>query len=334
MEGKIRIGFVDFWKGFDAHNNCLTDMLIRIYGRSRIEVVDRNFDYLFFSCFGHKNLKYDCIKIFFTGENIVPDFNICDYAIGVHEMQFGDRYLRLPFYYWYDEAYERALYKHKWKDSYYLNRKFCCFVISNSLADLSRQKMISLLDTYKKLDGGGKYMNNVGGPVKDKYSFVSNYKFSLCFENSKAEGYTTEKILESFAGNGVPIYWGNPGIIREFNPKSFINCNSYKSLDEAVEYIKRVDNDDELYLRLIKEPVFNEDSSGRKEITEQKLEEFFRNIFEQKASEAGRINKVGIGERYLQRMRRLRPAISLYSGLFRINAYFRNRRNKKQIYKE
>lgn len=332
MAEKIRIGFADFWKGFDARNNCLTDMLIRIYGRNGIEVVDRNFDYLFFSCFGHSNLKYNCIKIFFTGENIVPDFNICDYAIGVHEMQFGDRYLRLPFYYWYANAYERALQKHEFKDSYYLNRKFCCFVISNSLADSNRQKMITLLNAYKRLDGGGKYMNNVGGPVKDKYSFVSNYKFSLCFENSKAEGYTTEKILEGFAGNGVPIYWGNPGIIKEFNPKSFINCNSYNSLEEAVEYIKRVDNDDELYLQFMKEPVFNADSSGRKEISEKKLEEFFRNIFEQKVLKAGRINKVGIGERYLQRMRLLRPVISLYSGLFRVNAYLRNRRNKKQVY--
>ncbi len=89
MAEKIRIGFVDFWKGFDARNNCLTDMLIRIYGKNRIEVVDKNFDYLFFSCFGHSNLKYDCIKIFFTGENIVPDFNICDYAIGVHEMNLA-----------------------------------------------------------------------------------------------------------------------------------------------------------------------------------------------------------------------------------------------------
>lgn len=326
MVKKIRIGFVDFWKGFDPQKNCLTDMLIRMYGRKNIEIVDKDFDFLFFSCFGYRNLKYDCVKIFFTGENRVPDFNICDYALGVHELTFGDRYLRLPFYYWYDEAYARALRKHQFTDSYYLNRKFCCFVISNSLADASRQKMISLLNRYKKLDGGGKYLNNIGGAVKDKYAFTSNYKFSLCFENSMANGYTTEKILEGFAGNGIPIYWGNPGVVQEFNPKSFINCNSYGSLSEAVEYIKKVDNDDELYLQFVKEPVFIESSSGKKEVTEKNLEAFFKNIFEQKLSEAGRINRVGIGERYLQQMRLLRPVFSLYSILLRTCAGFRNRR--------
>lgn len=320
---------MDFWKGFDPQNNCLTDMLIRMYGRNSIEIVDKDFDYLFFSCFGHRNLKYNCIKIFFTGENIVPDFNICDYAIGVHEISFDDRYIRMPFYYWYHEAYEKALQKHLYSDSYYLNRKFCCFVISNSLADVSRQRMISLLNRYKKLDGGGRYQNNVGGAVKDKYAFVSNYKFSLCFENSMANGYTTEKILEGFAGNGVPIYWGNPGIIQEFNPRSFIDCNSYSSLEEAVEYIKKVDNDDELYLELMREPVFNEDSSGKKEIVQKNLENFFRNIFEQKISEAGRINKVGIGERYLQQMYLLRPIFSLSAALLRMNGYFKNSRNGK-----
>ena len=329
MAEKIRIGFVDFWKGFDARNNCLTDMLIRIYGKNRIEVVDKNFDYLFFSCFGHSNLKYDCIKIFFTGENIVPDFNICDYAIGVHEMNFGDRYLRLPFYYWYDNAYERAVQKHKFKDSYYLNRKFCCFVISNSLADLNRQKMISLLNAYKQLDGGDKFMNNVGGPVRDKYSFVSNYKFSLCFENSKAEGYTTEKILEGFAGNSVPIYWGNPGIIQEFNEKSFINCNAYGSLEEAVEFIKEVDKDDELYLRFVKEPVFGKESTGKKEITEKKLEAFFRNIFGQNILLAGRVNRVGMGERYLRQMALLRPVYTFCSALLRMYAFCENRKRLK-----
>lgn len=326
MAKKIKIGYVDFWKGFDPQNNCLTDMLIHIYGENNIEVVDKEFDYLFFSCFGYKNLNYECIKIFYTGENIVPDFNICDYAIGVHEITFDDRYFRLPFYYWYDKAYEKALQKHKFSDEYYLNRKFCCFVISNSLADSSRDKMITLLNAYRQVDGGGRYWNNVGGAVKDKYEFTSNYKFSLCFENSMANGYTTEKILDGFAGTGVPIYWGNPDVVQEFNPKSFINCNSYNSLEDAVEYIKKVDNDNELYLQFMKQPVFNEDSTGKKELIKNNLENFFRNIFGQKISEAGRINKVGMGQRYLQQMHLFRYGFSLCSNFLRINAYFRNRR--------
>ena len=33
-------------------------------------------------------LEYDCIRIQDTGENIRPDFNVCDYAIGLSNVIF------------------------------------------------------------------------------------------------------------------------------------------------------------------------------------------------------------------------------------------------------
>lgn len=47
-------------------------------------------------------LEYDCIKIMFIGENIVFDFNVCDYVIGFNYIDFGDCYLRLFLYVIYD----------------------------------------------------------------------------------------------------------------------------------------------------------------------------------------------------------------------------------------
>ena len=41
-------------------------------------------------------LEYDCVRIQCTGENIRPDFNITDYAIGFDFINFDDRYLRWP----------------------------------------------------------------------------------------------------------------------------------------------------------------------------------------------------------------------------------------------
>ena len=40
----------------------------------------------------------NAVKIYFTGENDVPDFNLADYALGFHYIDFGDRYLRFPLY--------------------------------------------------------------------------------------------------------------------------------------------------------------------------------------------------------------------------------------------
>ena len=85
----------------------------------------------------------------------------------------------------------------------------------------------------------------MGGPVKDKIAFERDYKFTMCFENTSSIGYTSEKIMEAFAGRTVPIYWGNPDIAEEFNPEAFINCHDFDSFEEVLEEIKRLDADDD-----------------------------------------------------------------------------------------
>ena len=52
----------------------------------------------------------------YTGENQVPDFNICDYAIGFHYIDFQDRYIRFPLYHFYQQDYELAMKKHEMSD--------------------------------------------------------------------------------------------------------------------------------------------------------------------------------------------------------------------------
>ena len=76
------------------------------------EILSNNPDYLFYSGFGYEHLKYNCIRIFFTGECITPDFNECDYAIGFDRLDFGDRYLRFPLFYLYNDICELMESKH------------------------------------------------------------------------------------------------------------------------------------------------------------------------------------------------------------------------------
>ena len=42
--------------------------------------------------------EYNCVRIIFIGENLRPDFNLFDYAIGFDDMRFGDRYLKCPIF--------------------------------------------------------------------------------------------------------------------------------------------------------------------------------------------------------------------------------------------
>ena len=58
-------------------------------------------------------------------------------------------------------------------------RKFCSFVVSNADAKPIRQHFFEKLSDYKKVDSGGRFMNNVGGPVADKIDFHRQHKFVI-----------------------------------------------------------------------------------------------------------------------------------------------------------
>ena|ERR1035437_5673896 len=119
--------------------------------------------------------------------------------------------------------------------------------------------LLNCLNT-KKVDSGGRWLNNLGYAVTDKRKFQSEYKFSIAFENNayrpQHPGYTTEKITQPMTVNSIPIYWGNPAINLEFNTDSFINFYNFKNVDEMINYIIELDKNDDKYLKLLKQPWF------------------------------------------------------------------------------
>lgn len=271
----IRIFFVDFWPGIEKSNYLLT-FLEQHYN----VIIDPSPDYLFYSVYGFRHLNYEnCIKILYTGENLVPDFNLCDYALGFNYLSFEDRYIRLPLYVIYPDYY-KLQQKHLEDSAKFLNRKFCNFVYSNnSNADPTRRVFFEALSKYKKVDSGGKYLNNIGGPVVDKRSFISNYKFSIAFENSSSSGYTTEKITEPMLENSLPIYYGNPLVHLDFNSESFLIVKGEKYFNEAIEEIICLDQDDNKYMAKLNKPWTMPDNNPSK--WESELLSFFMNIFNQ-----------------------------------------------------
>ena len=115
-----------------------------------------------------------------------------------------------------------------------------------------RNRFYHALNARKSVDSGGKYLNNVGGPVPNKLDFLSNYRFSLAIENAAYPGYTTEKILESKMAGTIPIYWGNPLVYEDFNSDSFINVHGFPSITAAVDHILEVDSDPVFYDKIRK----------------------------------------------------------------------------------
>ncbi|MFC1646683.1 glycosyltransferase family 10 domain-containing protein [Patescibacteria group bacterium] len=78
------------------------------------------------------------------------------------------------------------------------------------------------------------------GEPEDKFTILSQYKYCLCFENTIAPGYVTEKIFDCMKAGAVPIYWGAPNI-EKFIPKScFIDKRNYKSYEELYSYLSSI----------------------------------------------------------------------------------------------
>lgn len=320
MKRTIKIKFVDFWGDFNVKDNFITRTLSQRYN---IELVDKP-DYLFFGTFGYRHLNYSCVKIMFIGENIVPDFNLCDYALGFDFIQFEDRYMRLPLYCTYD-CFATIKDDAPKADEVLLNRKFCCMVVSNNRhSSPHRERFFKLLSEYKQVDSGGKMWNNVGGPVPDKLHFVSQYKFNIAFENSCVHGYTTEKIMESMTVNTLPIYWGNPLVGKDFNINSFVDVGNFPSMEDAVQHIVDLDNDDAKYLQMLRAP-----KVLKLEIKEwqENLVAFFSNIIEKPMEEAKYLTPYGIQKLYreelqafdiLARRLKLKKIVSAYDKITKL----------------
>lgn len=261
-----------------------------------------NPDYVLAGPCGYDHLKFnDAVKIYVTGECVCPDFNLFDYAVSFEHIQFGDRHLRYPLWLQYSDEMNRAMEtKHLDVTEQMAKREFCAFVVSNgSIAESFREKLFDALSEYKSVASGGRYRNNIGKPdgVEDKIEFQKNYKFTIACENCSHEGYTTEKLVEAFASKTIPIYWGDPRICETFNPKSFINCNDYSSIEEIVAVIKEIDQNDELYLSMLRTPALLREED-RKEVQSKKIYEFLYHIFEQEKEDAYRRNRTYWGKHY------------------------------------
>jgi hypothetical protein len=267
----IRIEFVDFWPDLMKTNNYFYNLLSECYN---VTIDGTNPDLVFYSCFGYDHLKYNCKRIFFTGENKKPDFLACDFAFS---FDFSEKknHFRLPLYLFYIDDHkminklENLQSKEEYKEIWTKKTKFCCMIVSNPRAS-KRIEFFHKLSQVKKVDSGGKVLNNVGGRVRDKMEFINDYKFVFSFENESQEGYTTEKIVEPIFKDCIPIYWGNKKIHKDFNSARFINYHDFNSEEELIEKLIEIDQNFDLGVEMILQPVFSKEKqdwiSERKEI--------------------------------------------------------------------
>lgn len=259
---------------------------------SRYTVVECNEpDYVIDGGQSFEHVKYDAVKILICSENEIPDFNAYDYAISSTVLDIGDRHMRMP---WcaFSPHYRFLEERPKLSPEKLLSRKFCSFVVSNAeFGDPLRMKFFRELSKYKKVDSGGRFLNNIGGPVNDKDAFCRGYKFNIAFENSSSLGYVTEKIVDSYHASSIPIYYGDPTIETDFRKESMVYVRGEGDIERSVEEIIRLDGDDDAYLEMVNAPCLPE---GRTTMDyHNDLQQFLSHIFDQPLTAARRLCPYG-----------------------------------------
>ena len=272
---KIRINFVDFWPNLVKTDNYFYHLLTEEYN---VLIDEINPDLLFHSVDYAKKEEhklYDDLKtkkIFFTGENVQPNYEECHASLTFLPSK-GTKNYRLPlwalFINWFDVPYNKK------RDQSYLinkesllenkknlkiNNKFCSFVATNPSG--RRLDFVPKLQARKYVDCGGTLLNNTGRKIKGrgdqkwKIKYISKFRFNIAFESEIGEGYVTEKILHPLSVNSIPIYWGSDFVNQDFNPKSFINASNYENDEALIEKILDLEKDKEKYVELLRQPCF------------------------------------------------------------------------------
>ena len=128
--------------------------------------------------------------------------------------------------------YEKVRENYKNINTPFKNKKFCLFVSQHFLNN-NKQKILTEIQKLGKVEFINE-ITNLNAYLKTASCFNSyellklfnQYKFIICFENSKTIGYITEKIFNVFLSKSIPIYDGDPNVDNFINNLSFIQYNN------------------------------------------------------------------------------------------------------------
>lgn len=282
---KVNVHFVNFWKGFEEQSYVFLELFQKRYRQER---VTNNPDVVFYADrIKKKQRKVDFnspgVKVWYTGENHSPPPRF-DYSFSFEPTT--DTNFQLPIFarckYYFDflNQTERNRYQQTKK------HRFCNFIYRNRQA----QERIRFCKRFQKrahIDCPGEVLNNMPNFTRegrrardwltDKLKFISQYKFTIAFENERSENYVTEKLFDPLYVGSIPIYWGAPNVGEFFNPDSFINVSDFDSFDDVIQYVKEVNNNDELYNKMLNAPAIH-NTSRLNECTEENILARFEEI--------------------------------------------------------
>lgn len=305
MMKTVKIKYVGFWKKIESDEDAQELIYIHRILKKRYNVLlSNNPEYIITGCFdpGWSVCKYNnAIRILLADENVCPDFNLVDYAITTYPLSYLDRHFRKPVFVdadiIADGTIEESLAKRSFTKEWLTKKsRFCNFIVGHESEKCIRGNFFNELSKYKRVDSPGLYLNNMPGGWSvnrekgGKRSFQKSCKFSLCFESTEHTGFITEKIMDAFLAETVPVYFGDPNVTELFNKNAFLQYDGHSDMNALVNRIIELDQNEDAYLKMMNEPVFV--IPNYLTMIKKQLEEFIFHIFDQSYDEAFRRSRI------------------------------------------
>lgn len=144
-------------------------------------------------------------------------------------------------------------------------KEFCCLICSHDQSGI-RSQIMDRLSTIGTITSAGRFRNNTDALQKefndDKVSFMRQFKFAICPENSDAFGYVTEKIFDAILSGCIPIYTGSsnqpePTLI---NSNAIIFWNPAADNNTMSETVKLLGNSPQAYMNFAMQARLTDDA--------------------------------------------------------------------------
>ena len=291
----LKLKFINWWSN---GKDDFFKKFIENYMNIETVVVDHEPDILFFSVFHkispHQYVKNNPsvkLKIFFTGEDTTSSYsrgcgsdhyylNFADISLGFKNLDHPN-YIRFPLWLTYINIEKYNMGKpclpFNKLENFAANRNnnedFCC-IVSNHDSNNTRTKIMEPLSQHKAIHVAGGIMHcfkdknvsiiikGVGKSEYDKQNYLKKFKFNICSESSISDGYVTEKLFECIIGGCIPIYYCNDNVMIEpeiLNNDFIIKYNN-NNIDSAVQKIKELDTNKEMYNKFIAKKPLNDNA--------------------------------------------------------------------------
>ena len=295
----IRIRITNAYESFQLqHYPMLYEALSEIYDKVIITKDGEKYDLIINTAFRNKKLDDNKTpKIFITSEVVWPNqadskkWEIVKVTPDKYDLSIGydyldhPKYMRIPLYYIF---YTNKISTNFKRGNCNPNKKyFACFMVSNEGWNQFndgcklRNRIFHKLSLYKKVESGGKYLNTTNGPIPSSLDkdFFAQCKFVINYENQTYPGYNTEKLAQGYINGAIPIYYSHPIGLREINKDAIIFAGDFESEDTLVEYVKKLDNDNDLYCKKYNKHLIIDEQKNYS-VLKEKLKERIKKILE------------------------------------------------------